>query len=135
MPVMTGSELAPYDPAKYRRDEARVARGFWTKVRRYGRSVPFLPEALAGYYCARDPRTPLKAKAVLMGALAYFVLPADMLPDFVALLGFTDDATVLYAAIRSIAPHITGEHRAKARAAIERITAEQDAPETLRPSA
>lgn len=118
---MTGTDPVPYDPAKYRHDQARVDRGFWTKVRRYGRRVPFLADAFAAYYCARDPRTPLPAKAALMGALAYFVLPTDMLPDFIALLGFTDDATVLYAAIRSIAPHVTDEHRDKAQAALDRI--------------
>lgn len=130
---MTGQDLAPYDPAKYRRDEARVADGFWAKLRRHGKRVPFLGEALAAYYCARDARTPLQAKAVLMGALAYFVMPADMLPDVIAWLGFTDDATVLYAAIRTISPHITDEHRAKARAMIERLAPEQDASAPLRP--
>ena len=132
---MTGTDLAPYDPAKHRRDEARVASGFWTKLRRYGRRVPFLADALAAYYCALDPRTPLQAKAVLMGALAYFVLPADMVPDVIAWLGFTDDAAVLYAAIRTISPHITDEHRERARATIDRIAPEQDASETLRPPA
>jgi len=58
---------------------------------------------------------------VLMGALAYFVVPADMVPDFLPWLGFTDDAAVLFAAIRAIAPHITGAHRARARAALDRL--------------
>jgi uncharacterized membrane protein YkvA (DUF1232 family) len=125
---MTGTDLAPYDPAGFRRDEARVGRGFWNKLRRYGRRVPFLEDAVAAWYCARDPATPLRAKAVLMGALAYFVLPADLIPDIVALAGFTDDAAVLFAAIRTISPQIKDRHRVQARAAIDRIAPLEDSP-------
>src|SRR3546814_14721632 len=101
---MTGTGLVPYDPDKYRRDEARVDGGFWAKLRRHGRRVPFLGDAVAAYYCARDPRTPLRVKATLMAALAYFVMPADMVPDLIAGLGFTHDAAVLPAAIRPTPP-------------------------------
>ena len=122
---MSGRDLAPYDPETHARDQARVERGFWRKLRRSGSRVPFLPDALAAWYSARDPDTPLRAKAVLMGALAYFVLPADAIPDIVAWLGFTDDAAVLYAAIRSIAPHVDAGHRRQAREALERLAAEE----------
>ena len=118
---MTGTELVPYDPRKFERDRARVERGFWAKLRRHAARVPFLDDALAAYYGAVDPATPLRAKAVLMGALAYFVVPADMLPDFLPWLGFTDDAAVLFAAIRAIAPHVADTHRARARAALVRL--------------
>jgi uncharacterized membrane protein YkvA (DUF1232 family) len=111
-----GTGIVPYDPVKLARDETRVERGFWRKVRRHAARVPFLDELLAAYYSAIDPKTPIQVKAVLMGALAYFVLPVDLLPDFIAWFGFTDDAAVLYAAIRSVAPHIRDEHRVRARA-------------------
>src|SRR3546814_3525110 len=52
-------------------------------------------EAAAAWYCARDPETSMRVKATLLAALAYFVMPADFIPDFVAVFGFTDDATVL----------------------------------------
>lgn len=127
---MSGTDLVPYDPAPYdpgrhRRDAARVERGFWKKLRRYGRRVPFLRDAVAAYFCARDPETPLQVKAVLMGALAYFVMPADLVPDFIAWLGFTDDATVVMAAIQVISPHIKNRHRDQAQAAIDRIVPEE----------
>ena len=112
---MDGKQLAPVDPARYERDRARVEGGFWDKVRRTIGRVPFLDEAVAAYYCALDRETPLQVKAILMGALAYFVLPTDMLPDFLMWFGFTDDAAVLAAAIRTVAPHITSKHRARAR--------------------
>src|ERR1700761_378567 len=89
--------VAVYDPRKFERDSARVGAGFWPKVRRVARKVPFLDDLLAAYYCTVDPKTPLQVKAVLMGALAYFVLPFDVIPDFIVGFGYTDDAPVLYA--------------------------------------
>ena len=109
----------PVDPKRYARDRARVERGFWSKVRRTLGRVPFVEDAVAAYYCALDKETPLAVKAVLMGALAYFVMPADMIPDFLAGFGFADDAAVLAAAIRAVAPHIGARHRRQARAALD----------------
>jgi uncharacterized membrane protein YkvA (DUF1232 family) len=119
--AMAGTDLVPYDPDKLRRDRARVDSGFWDKLRRAIPRIPFLDEALAAYYCATDPATPMKAKAILYGALAYFILPIDIVPDFILWLGFTDDAAVLYAAIRTVRAHMTDTHRQKARAAIDRL--------------
>lgn len=117
----SGRELVPGDPEDLARDQARVERGFWDKVRRTLGRVPFLEEAVAAFFCARDPATPLQVKAVLIGALAYFVIPTDLIPDFIAALGFVDDAAVLYAALKTVAPHITADHRAQARAALDRL--------------
>jgi uncharacterized membrane protein YkvA (DUF1232 family) len=118
---MPGTDLALREERKYRRDSWRVGRGFWAKVRRYGARVPFVKEAVAAYYCALDPATPWRVKAVLMAALAYFVVPADILPDFLPMLGFTDDAAVLLAAIRAVAPHIGDRHRDLAASALQRL--------------
>jgi uncharacterized membrane protein YkvA (DUF1232 family) len=108
------------NPRKFERDRARVNDGFWPKLRRVARRIPFIDELLAAYYCTLDPKTPLQAKAVLMGALAYFVLPIDVIPDFIAGFGFTDDAAVLYAAIRSVAKYVTDDHRARAKQMLDR---------------
>lgn len=96
--------------------ERFVRRRFWAKLRSTLGRIPFAEQAVAAFYCATDGRTPAHAKAVLFAALAYFVLPVDMIPDFIAGLGFTDDATVLLAAMSSIAPYITETHRTRARA-------------------
>jgi len=114
-------DLTLYDPRKFARDQARVESGFWPKVRRVARRVPFLDEALAAYYCTLDPRTPIQARAVLMAALAYFVLPVDVIPDFIAGFGFTDDATVLYAALRTVGRYIRDDHRAEAKQVLDRV--------------
>ena len=124
---MADKELAEVDPARYERDKARVEAGFWDKVRRTVGRVPFVEEAVAAYYCAFDRETPLQVKAVLMGALAYFVVPTDFLPDFIVLLGFTDDAAVLAAAIRTVANHIQPNHRLQARQALGTETEDEQA--------
>ena len=103
------------------RDEERVRPDFWTKARRVAARLPFAEDLLAAYYCAFDQATPLQVKATLVGALAYFVLPIDFLPDLLPLIGFTDDAAVLLAAVRLVAGNIRPEHRGAARAALARI--------------
>jgi uncharacterized membrane protein YkvA (DUF1232 family) len=141
---MSGKDMVVVDPRKFARDQERVHSGFWRKVKRYAGKVPFLDEALAGYYSAIDPKTPLQAKAIIMGALAYFVVPVDMMPDFIAWLGFSDDAAVFYAALRTVNAHIKDHHRTRARLWLEknqdivRETAESDrapAKPALRPRA
>ncbi len=95
--------------------ERVVKRRFWEKVKKTLGKVPFLDQAIAAYYAANDPTTPRAAKAVLMAALAYFILPADFVPDLLAGIGFTDDATVLMLAIQALAPHIKDDHVEEAR--------------------
>src|ERR1043165_5926922 len=97
-----GSALEPSRalvPHVVKLNERRVARGFWPKMRRVAAHVPFAGEALSLWYCARDEETPTTAKAMMLAALAYFVLPTDAIPDFIAGLGYTDDAAVLMAAL------------------------------------
>lgn len=96
--------------------ERYVRRRFWQKVRRTLGRVPFMRQAIAAYFAAIDPATPRAAKAVLMAALAYFIMPADMIPDVLAGLGFSDDAAVLMMAVQALAPHIRSEHAEQAEA-------------------
>ena len=123
-PVSPGRALAPYDPEEFARDRTRVERGFWGKLRRVAGRIPFAEDAAAAYYCARDGATPLQVKAVIMGALAYFVIPTDMIPDFIAGLGFGDDATVFLFAWQAVGKHITEAHRDKARRALANLRGE-----------
>jgi uncharacterized membrane protein YkvA (DUF1232 family) len=101
-------------------DEARVRAGFWRKAGRLASRLPFAEDLLAAYYCAFDHTTPLQVKAALLGALAYFVLPADAIPDVLPLFGYADDAAVLATALRLVASHIQPEHREAARQALAR---------------
>ncbi|PKQ08090.1 MAG: hypothetical protein CVT72_01010 [Alphaproteobacteria bacterium HGW-Alphaproteobacteria-11] len=124
MTTSSGHPDAPLDPAHQlpaviARNEKTVEDGFWKKMVRFAGKVPFAEEAAAAWYCARDPRTPLRVKATLLAALAYFVTPVDLIPDVVAAFGFTDDAAVLMAAIGLVSSHIRPSHRKSARAALD----------------
>jgi uncharacterized membrane protein YkvA (DUF1232 family) len=96
-------------------DEAAIRRGFWAKLRRVGGRIPFAEDLVAAYYCAIDPTTPNRVRFILMGAIAYFVLPTDAVADFLPLLGFADDAAVLATAVTQVAGSITDAHRSRAR--------------------
>lgn len=99
-------------------DEARVRRDFWMTARKAAGSIPFMDELVAAYYCALDRETPVRVRASLLGALGYFVLPLDGIPDFILGLGFTDDAAVIMGVLALMRAHITDEHRAAARKAL-----------------
>ncbi|MEP0338036.1 MAG: YkvA family protein [Alphaproteobacteria bacterium] len=96
-------------------DEDLVTRDLGGKVRRTIGKVPFTRDAVAAFYAARDPATPTGVKIAVMSALAYFIVPFDLVPDFIAALGYTDDATVFYGAWRLLAPHLKPQHETKAR--------------------
>ena len=98
----------------------RLRESFWKKLKRVAGQLPFAEELLAAYYCAFDRETPRHVQMALLGAIAYFVLPFDFMPDMLPVLGFTDDAAVIATAIKMVSHHITPDHRQAARAALGR---------------
>lgn len=118
---MASDRTAHFEQAeKLAKDPERVRRRFWRKLKSLAVKLPFAEDLLAAYYCAFDRDTPRHVQVALLGAIAYFVLPFDFMPDVLPVLGFTDDAAVLATAIRLVAGHITSEHRQAARAALGR---------------
>src|SRR4051794_40625838 len=69
----------------------RVKARFWPTVKKALRIIPFMDEVVAAYYAMLDPRTPPRSRLILIAALAYFVTPFDIVPDFILGLGFIDD--------------------------------------------
>jgi uncharacterized membrane protein YkvA (DUF1232 family) len=120
------ADFAAPDAERAARDEDTVRRGFWRKLRRVAARLPFAEDLLAAYYCAFDRDTPFQVKAALFGALAYFVLPFDAIPDFLPLLGFADDAAILATALRMVASHMRPEHREAAQRAMAKVLANQE---------
>lgn len=113
--VLYGEILGPEDEGSRSK---RVRARFWATLRKAARVIPFADEVVAAYYCALDPTTPHRVRVTLLGALAYFVLPLDAVPDIFAGIGFTDDITVLAATIAMVRVHITPIHREAARKAL-----------------
>lgn len=83
--------------------------GFWKKLAGRGRSLGrgVLEKALYLYFAAQSPDTPKWARRVMLGALGYFILPLDAVPDLAPVLGFTDDISVMAAALATVALYIT----------------------------
>jgi uncharacterized membrane protein YkvA (DUF1232 family) len=119
---MISEHSVGFEPAdRLAKDREGVRKRFWGKFKRVAARLPFAEDLLSAYYCAFDRQTPRHVQAALLGAIAYFILPFDFIPDMLPVLGFTDDAAVLATAIRLVAAHITPEHRDAARARLKRI--------------
>ncbi|MDQ0196379.1 YkvA family protein [Paenibacillus wynnii] len=95
-------------------NEELVKSGFWAKTKKFAGKVPFTRDAVAMYYCALDSKTPLWAKGIAFGALAYFITPIDAIPDAFIAMGLTDDAAVIMAGFRAISSQVKDEHLDKA---------------------
>lgn len=71
--------------------------------------------ALILYYTAISSSTPIKDKSIIFGALGYFILPIDIIPDIIPFFGFTDDLTALISVISTISHNITPEIKLQAK--------------------
>jgi uncharacterized membrane protein YkvA (DUF1232 family) len=121
---------APLDPARalvphtVKLNASLVRRRFLPKLRRLALHVPFAEDALALFFCALDPETPTRTKGLVLAGLAYFVLPTDVIPDWLPGLGFTDDAAVLAATVALAGRAIQPRHREQARAKLREFAGE-----------
>ena len=102
-------------------NETAARRRLWRKLRALAASLPFAEDLLAAHYCAFDRQTPAHVKAVLLGAIAYFIVPTDLIPDYIPVIGYTDDAAVLATAVRLVTTHMTVDHREAARRMLARL--------------
>jgi uncharacterized membrane protein YkvA (DUF1232 family) len=105
--------------------EQKVRRDFWGKLKRVAGNVPFVDDLVAAYFCAMDPATPMRVRGMLLAALAYFIMPIDVIPDIVVGLGFADDMALLTAVVGLVSANITPVHRAAAARALDK-----DLPDT-----
>lgn len=113
---------------------------FWGKVKSQavaaGKQV--IEKALVLFYCLQDPDTPRWAKTVIVGALAYFILPFDAIADLLPGIGYTDDLGALVAAVSTVMVHIKPLHQQLAQERIELwfgkppvVVIEEDTPKAL----
>jgi uncharacterized membrane protein YkvA (DUF1232 family) len=113
--------IAPKTPEEAESQSRLVETGFWQKLRRLAARLPFAEDLLAAWYASRDPATPRSVKLGLTAALAYFILPFDAVPDWIAALGYGDDLAVLMAATKLAAGSIKDAHHTAARAMLDKL--------------
>lgn len=102
--------------------EARQARiilqGFWNKLLKLVGRVPFAEDLGAAYFCVIDPTTPSRVRGILLVTLAWFVVPASVMPEFLVVAGLTDDAAMVALAAGIVRRHIKERHYQRARAVL-----------------
>jgi uncharacterized membrane protein YkvA (DUF1232 family) len=115
--ILDGEILGPED--EVRKDNIRA--NFWHTLKKAARFIPFSSDLVAAYFCAMDPQTPTRVRVILFGALAYFIMPFDSIPDFLIVFGFSDDAAVLLTAITAVRTSITPAHYLAAQDALKEV--------------
>ena len=101
--------------------------GFWRKVRRVAAQAgaKVLYPALQLFFLLQSKKVPIKAKTLIIGALGYLILPADLVPDFIPAMGFTDDLTALLIAIRTVSVYLTPDINRQAKEQTDKLLGKQ----------
>ncbi len=95
----------------------------WDKVRENVSSIGLtvIYKAFQLYYVAQSDSCPMKVKAGIIGALSYLISPFDLVPDFIPVVGYSDDALAIAFALAAAQMYITDEVKQKAKNRIRKI--------------
>jgi uncharacterized membrane protein YkvA (DUF1232 family) len=112
-------EIKTADLVKYEKNYSED--GLWKKIGKVAKKAGLktVYMVLLLYYVLISDSTPKKYKAMIIGALGYFILPLDAIPDFVPAVGYTDDAAALVGAIFAVVKCISTEIEAQAKAKLK----------------
>jgi uncharacterized membrane protein YkvA (DUF1232 family) len=93
----------------------------WEKIKNFAKKAgcEVIEKVVLLYNVAKDPDTPLKAKSLIYGALGYFIMPLDAIPDITPVVGFSDDLTALATALTLVVMSIKPEHKTDAKEKIK----------------
>jgi len=102
-------------PAVIAQHARTIKSGFWPKLLKQVGRIPFAEDLAAAYFCVLDPATPGRVRGILLAALAWFVLPASLMPEFLVVIGFTDEIAVMAIVVRMVRKHLKYQHYVQAR--------------------
>lgn len=108
MEAKTPQNLQPYQ--KHYSDEGLLEKISKT-FKKAGLKVIY--HTLLLYYVLMDENTPRQHKMIIIGALGYFILPIDLIPDFIPIVGFSDDAAAIVACLKTVSDNVTPEIKRK----------------------
>lgn len=89
----------------------------WKKIQKFAKKAgsTVIYTVLLLYYTLQKPEIPMNVKATIVGALGYFILPVDLIPDLIPVVGYSDDLAVLTVALFRVALYIDDDVKAKAK--------------------
>jgi uncharacterized membrane protein YkvA (DUF1232 family) len=95
----------------------------WSKIKKHYKNIgnKLIKLVVVLFYTLRDDDTPAWAKTIILGALGYFILPLDVIPDFIPIVGFTDDFATIVLALAAVTLHIKDEHKDKATTILSKL--------------
>lgn len=111
MPEPTPQPPMPPMPIPKRYDERRVKRDFWPKVKRVAAKVPGASDLAALFFYMNSKRASLQHKLSILATLAYFIMPFDIIPDWLGVIGYTDDMAAAAGLIAFIGSEIMKPYR------------------------
>lgn len=119
-------EPLPQKPEEYQVYYTEHA--FWDKLAKYALAAghKLVTQALELYYTATSKDTPLWAKTLIFGALGYFILPIDAIPDILPVIGYTDDLATLAGAVAAVTAFIKPEYRQLAQTTLQQWFRERE---------
>ena len=91
--------------------------GLWKKVKSVAKKagIKTIYMVLLLHYVLKSPDVPLEDKAKIYGALGYFILPIDLIPDFIPAVGYSDDVAALAFALHAVWKNVTPEIKEQAQ--------------------
>ena len=91
-------------------DVTKAESKFLPKLKKLIGKVPFARDALAMYFAMLDQAVPLWAKLTIALALVYFIVPTDVIPDYLLGVGYIDDAGIIAAALKTVDVFVSESH-------------------------
>ncbi len=99
-------------------DEDRLFKKIAKFAKEAGVKLVFI--ALLLFYALKSKNMPITAKATVMGALGYFILPMDIIPDFIPVAGYSDDLAALLAVLKTVSMYVDEPVKIEAKSVITR---------------
>lgn len=90
-----------------------VDENLWVKLERFGKKISFAKDILALYRYLRDSSVTWYRKSIVVGALVYFIVPLDVVPDLSPLFGYLDDLGVITAVLKYLGSELIPYYNAE----------------------